>query len=351
MPDKIKTAFNLLEDLYFNSANRASVMSELRRSAAEPDRNDDLRPDPAVNVIGIGIGQRYKNNVPVQDTPPHLHIYVRKKFAPREILDSHRLKSQVGSVPIDVIEVGIVTAGPTPAIPLVQGSSPTSGSGSNLVEPRPTECGVSVGHPGVTVGTSGAIVKDRNGRIYLLSNNHVIADSNAGKKGSDKILQPGCSDGGDPLNVAHHIATLTDFHPIDFSGKENFVDAAIASTTLNFVSPTIRSIGKVAGTVTPALNQLVQKHGRSTKATSGIVRGINAMLWVNYPRGGPALFKDQIVIDGQGVSFAAPGDSGSLVLDTQQRACGLFFAQSSSSGMGFANPIQKVLKHFKVAFA
>jgi hypothetical protein len=60
---------------------------------------------------------------------------------------------------------------------------------------RPVPIGVSTGHPDITAGTIGARVKDSDGNIYALTNNHVYADENRASIG-DKVLQPGAFDGG-----------------------------------------------------------------------------------------------------------------------------------------------------------
>jgi len=57
---------------------------------------------------------------------------------------------------------------------------------------RPAPGGVSIGHQQVSAGTLGCLVK-RDGQVYILSNNHVLADSNNASIGSN-ILQPGNSD-------------------------------------------------------------------------------------------------------------------------------------------------------------
>ena len=66
---------------------------------------------------------------------------------------------------------------------------------------RPAEGGVSVGHFAITAGTIATAVYDREPfpgiprRYYILSNNHVLANSNNANIG-DAILQPGPFDGG-----------------------------------------------------------------------------------------------------------------------------------------------------------
>jgi hypothetical protein len=60
-------------------------------------------------------------------------------------------------------------------------------------------------------------------------------------------------------------------------------------------------------------------------------------------------FDNQIEVEGMGTSpFSRPGDSGSLVVDTQCRAIGLLFAGSTSGGrngkgLTYVNPIGDVL--------
>src|SRR6185295_9201177 len=93
---------------------------------------------------------------------------------------------------------------------------------------RPAPMGFSVGHPAITAGSIGARVKDAAGNVYILSNNHVLANQNAASIG-DAEYQPGPFDGG---TAADQVATLSDFQTIVFSPTfSNFVDAAIALTT------------------------------------------------------------------------------------------------------------------------
>ena len=89
---------------------------------------------------------------------------------------------------------------------------------------RPAPLGFSVGHPAITAGTIGARVRDALGHVYILSNNHVLANSNGATIG-DPEYQPGPFDGG---TAADQIATLSDFQAINFSGVNNTIDAAIA---------------------------------------------------------------------------------------------------------------------------
>ncbi|TVP59895.1 MAG: hypothetical protein EA351_01115 [Gemmatimonadales bacterium] len=55
---------------------------------------------------------------------------------------------------------------------------------------RPAPIGFSVGHPDITAGTLGARVVNGGGQVFILSNNHILANSNNASIG-DPILQPG----------------------------------------------------------------------------------------------------------------------------------------------------------------
>ena len=65
-------------------------------------------------------------------------------------------------------------------------------------------------------------------------------------------------------------------------------------------------------------------------------------------------FDNQIEIEGAGnKAFSDSGDSGSLIVDAQQRAVGLLFAGgdvggSNGKGLTYANPIGAVLDKLKV---
>ena len=215
---------------------------------------------------------------------------------------------------------------------------------------RPAPIGVSVGHPDITAGTIGARVRDSQGNVYALSNNHVLANVNDAQLG-DSMLQPGPFDGG--TDPADKIGELYDFEPISFSGN-NTMDAAIASsTTANLGNATLPEGYGVPGTtvVQPTLGMNVQKCGRTTGCTTGQVQEINVTVDVCYEPSGPfclavARFVQQFTIGPGG--FSAGGDSGSLIVtnNSSKNPVGLLFAGSSTRTI--ANPIGPVLARFGV---
>lgn len=201
--------------------------------------------------------------------------------------------------------------------------------------------GDSVGHFQFCAGTIGTCCYDETAfpgiplRYYILSSNHVLANSNNATNG-DLILHPARLDGGTaPEDV---IAQLSRFVPIKFiSGGQapcNFVDAAIAQAEFFDLSREIRWIGHVQGiNASPNVGDLVQKTGRTTNFTTGTIIALNVTFDINYDGGRVARFCRQILTS----NMSDGGDSGSLIVDFSRRAVGLFFAHSSV--INLVNPI------------
>lgn len=225
---------------------------------------------------------------------------------------------------------------------------------------RPAPAGVSVGHVNITAGTFGGLVMDKaTGATVMLSNNHVLADSNSGVTG-DPIIQPGAADGG--AFPADHIANLERFVPITFgSGNENRVDAAIAKPLVP-ADVMWETVG--IGPMTPSkrrhllegdLGIGVRKTGRTTGTTEGFVQALHGSVQVQYSMFNKATFVDQIIISqpADAPTFSEGGDSGSLVYDLDDNLVGLLFAGSQASGNTAAttiiNPISCVFDELGVA--
>jgi hypothetical protein len=215
---------------------------------------------------------------------------------------------------------------------------------------RPAPMGFSIGHPNITAGTLGARVKKQNGTVYILSNNHVIANSNNANVG-DATLQPGPYDGGS--NPADLIGTLADWQVILFDGSDNVMDAAIAQVNgadVDGFTPSYAYGAPSGNTKEAALNMAVQKFGRTTGLTKGTVAELNVTVTVCYAGfifcTRSARFVNQIGISPG--SFSSGGDSGSLIVtdDGAKDAVGLLFAGSSTRTL--ANPIGPVLTRFGV---
>ena len=275
-------------------------------------------------VVGVGVG------VSAAGEPVVRVLVVHDRVA--------GVPQQVDGVPVETVVTGLIIA--------------RCGSTTDDCDPAPL--GVSIGHPDITAGTLGALVTDGT-NVFILSNNHVLANSNKAAIG-DSALQPGPYDGG--TDPGDSIGTLHQFVPLNFNSGANSVDAAIALTNESVTTNgTLSSLPGSYGTPTTTpigakVNMPVQKCGRTTGCTQGTVTEIYLDVSVCYATAGPfrcktaALFENQIAIsDG---SFSAGGDSGSLIVDTDGAPdpVGLLFAGSSTRTI--ANHIGDVLGSLNV---
>lgn len=280
------------------------------------------------NIIGVGISE--KVSAGSETGEPCVTVYVIAKAPKRAVSSEALVPASAAGVSTDVVAIGEIVAQP------FRGRH------------RPAPGGVSIGHVKITAGTLGCMVK-RGTKRFILSNNHVLANSNSAKI-KDLIVQPGPFDGGKaPQDL---IARLAQFVPIKFGGTAvNLVDAAIAApTSPSLVTPKNIWFGTLSGTVAPPqLNVLVRKAGRTTQRTRGRITGVNASVRVGYGTSGVALFRNQIVIVSlTSAPFSQGGDSGSLIVaDTGFKPLGLLFAGSASHTI--ANPIGAVLSALNVS--
>ena len=89
----------------------------------------------------------------------------------------------------------------------------------------------------------------------------------------------------------------------------------------------------------------MKKDGATTGVTSGTVVDVDASFYVEYSFG-TFLFTDQVVIEGDNDVFAADGDSGSIVIDTNaNRAIAMIFAESGRYAI--ACPLRSVINELK----
>lgn len=311
------------------------------------------------NVVGVGDGFRVSGGNRTEEVC--LVVLVRRKVPRSALLEAEVVPKKLGGIETDVIEVGDIKALP-----------------GRTDRVRPALPGLSIGHYNVTAGTFGALVSDRaTGQPLILSNNHVMANSNDASQG-DPVLQPGAADGG---QVEHDtLARLKSFVPIAYqiepascsiasgvAGFVNFfarllgsshrlqayrsqpdavneVDAAVAVPLQDdAVGAAIIEIGPLSGTLEATLGMGVRKSGRTTGLTSGEIVVIEATVTVGYGPSRRAKFSGQIVT----TAMSAPGDSGSvLVANDSNQAVGLLFAGSDQ--VTLYNPIRVVVNALEV---
>ncbi|WP_052566657.1 hypothetical protein [Candidatus Magnetobacterium casense] len=276
------------------------------------------------NIVGAGISEKRVKGKYTGE--PCVTVYVEKKADSEQVATEALIPKNVNSVPTDVIASGKLYA---------QGLTGYY---------RPAPCGVSVGHHLTTAGTLGCVVKG-NSRLFILSNNHVLANCNNTSVG-DHILQPAKADGGRIQD--HTIATLSSFVPINFRAY-NYLDCAIAEVLSdNIVSNVVEYYGQIGKAITEcSMNFLVKKCGRTTEFTHGRVTGCNATMRIDL-NGIDVIFKDQIMVESTtSAPFSQPGDSGSLIVtETGNNPVGLLFAGSQT--LTSANPISAVLSALDV---
>lgn len=290
------------------------------------------------NVVGVSIGQKIKN---CQNTGEHcITFFVSQKLDATLLKDEDLIPDHISEFKTDVVQTGIIFAG---------GAFEQNSVKEDIVPQilaqriRPAKGGYSVGHYQITAGTIATIVYDSGSygipsKYYILSNNHILANSNNALIG-DPILQPGPYDGGTVLNDT--IARLTRYVPIKFKTTTttpiNYVDAAIAEGQFQDLNREIYWIGYVNQINTnPTVNLVVTKTGRTTNFSTGTIISINATVDVNYGGGLVARFANQIVT----TVMTAGGDSGSLLCDANRNVVGLLFAGSSTTSI--ANRIANV---------
>lgn len=272
------------------------------------------------NVVGVAPSLKVSAGKPTDRWS--LTVLVEQKLPKNKLAKEAVVPAQIDGVVTDVIEVGrpealAFNARVQPALP-----------------------GFSVGHHNITAGTFGCLVRDLRhchcppdhgdrraapdayGDCLILSNNHVLANSNAAQPG-DLILQPGPFDGG--VFPSDAIARLERFEPIAFGMSGfNLVDAAVARPLYSRgVTPSIIGVAMPNGIGQALTGMLVIKVGRTTEVTIGRVLATNATVAVGYGAG-VGVFRHQIIT----TAMAAGGDSGSLLMDANLNAVGLLFAGS-----------------------
>src|SRR5881628_2684232 len=305
------------------------------------------------NVVGIAIGNKMIRGRETDERC--IVVFVEAKRPEGQLRHRDVVPKAFGSIRTDIVETGRFHA--------LRSEQALDLERTKRIRPAPG--GVSIGHVQITAGTLGVLAR-RNGRPVILSNNHVLANQNAGRVG-DSILQPGPADGG---RLQDTIARLADFVPIQFkepapgpiarflarlfapllhaagwglrrlpSSASNFVDAAVAEPIEpRLVTPEILGIGRARGTKDPEIGLQVRKSGRTTGVTQG---RITAIVEVDY--GGPtAIFRERIVSD----LLSKGGDSGSLVVDDARHAVGLLFAGGATTTL--INPIAAVASALNV---
>ena len=291
---------------------------------------------PGIATVGVALGL-----APVGDGSFELAVRYRADTAEAQMI-AQRLTQDVGPG-ADVRQIGHVLplGSDGGSFARVQPAAQAQGVTDRV---RPLVPGVSVAHVDVTAGTLGAFAVIGE-QVGVLSNHHVLVGDDGAV--GDAIVQPGPLDGGSAPN--DQIGTLSEFVELASSGS-NPVDAAFA--VLEDVEFTTGYPGgELSGLVGVEGGEQVQKSGRTTGVTDGMVTAIELDgLLVDFGPQGTLQFDGQIEVESTGSGpFSDGGDSGSLVYQSSDMAAvGLLFAggpRGGSNGLGltYLNPIDVVL--------
>ena len=338
------------------SAARVMTVSSVKNAVTRL-----MMTKPNVHAVGVGFKNPYRQG----KGEVCVVVAVSKKLPKDALSQSDLIPRTMDGVKTDVIELP-----PFRALQATADTARSIGASAQIQRLRPARPGGSIGHLDITAGTFGCVVM-RNGLKFILSNNHVLANSNQAKLG-EAILQPGPIDGG--TLSQDRLATLVEFVPLAFEGEPepappptgcatffrnagtlapaintkgaNRVDCALARADGgdDTLSADILNIGVpkgVKGVTEAFLGLQIQKSGRTTGYTQGEIEQIDVSSKVEYD-GKEAIFTGQLLAGG----MSAGGDSGSAVLDMDGNVIGLLFAGSPNATL--INPIQEVLAALRV---
>jgi hypothetical protein len=195
----------------------------------------------------------------------------------------------------------------------------------------------------VFAGTLGAIVIDKaTNQHAALTNFHVACVDSTWSVG-DRMVQPSRIDTG--------VVPGDEFGAIARATLSGHVDGALISIDAGkSTSCSIAEIGDVRGTTAATLGMAVRKRGRTTGLTYGSVDGLSLSVNVDYGDGiGARTLTDQVSIaadTNHNAMFSDHGDSGSVIVDSNNNVVALLFAGAGAGTVG--NPIANVLSELNI---
>lgn len=333
------------------SPNKKTVDSAI--GELDKVRREWLR-QPGVTAVDVGF--KIKDKAITDDVALRVHVARKRPVAELEssqvFNETGKTPKKQGGFPVDVIEAQYAPseARSTP-MALDDADEDAIAGIERLTVFDPLIGGISCGNPRVTAGTLGVVVFNRRTcRPMILSNWHVLAGSGSAAVG-EGILQPGALDGGTEV-----VANLTRMR------LDSRMDAAVA--TLNNArghSRDILGLGTITGMDTATLGMEVEKSGRTTGITRGVVDGVSMSVSIDYTDPGVINFTNQIRIvprppwPAVDVEVSMGGDSGSIWMNQRtNRAIGLHFAGERDplpeSENAICNPIQEVARELDFSF-
>lgn len=315
-----------------------------------------ITPLQNIHATGVGIRVREGKVLPLDFV---LKVYVFQKLTGLGSLIPGILSKPFHGVDIDIEEMPVLTPMAKRAPRRAQRASASTTISQHQAKRRPVVGGLQIQPRGAAfVGTLGGFVRSVSGgsdRIFALSNNHVLCDTNKLPLGTE-IVQPNSA------AASNVFARLTMFARINLPTVSdpfpeiNRMDAAIARVTDNSLVKTGAMFGISKFTpklLAPQPSMKVTKSGRTTGVTKGTITATSMNgIQVNYaPKGARPIIG---TFDGcvqvrspNGRLFSDQGDSGSWILDeaTGQPVALLF---AGGGGTTSANNMTEVCTKFGI---
>jgi hypothetical protein len=319
---------------------------------------------PKKNVIIVKKGTKIING---KDTGrPCLIIGVSKKVSKKQL----KSEDLIPQITRDGQVTDVIIQKPFKALNQCYDPDPDDGCPLHTDKIRPMIGGISIGRASQNItGTGGLLVGDATyGALVFLTNNHVINlqfDPNyAFPLGGSldptviKMIQPSLLDGGSET-AEFLIGWGKRCIPIQFGSLgENRVDAGIID--ISDLSETMTDVlHKHAGPFPFLANNeinpgdILEKSGRSTGNTSGVISAIDVAANVNYINDDPenvGQFVGQILIE-TADRYSMSGDSGSVCTRKTggaHRVAGLLFAGSEDGKSTLVNPMGSVASELQI---
>ncbi|MFM2269094.1 MAG: hypothetical protein RL757_2535 [Bacteroidota bacterium] len=294
------------------------------------------------NVRGVDIGFKYKGGERTEEICLRVHVARKKK----RIKKTDIIPSEVNGIATDVLE-GRFDNQLSAFVPRryeVVTQEDTIVNPDDQIYPV-LQGGICISvdvDGGAETGTLGAIVKDNvTGRPAILTNGHVVKNT-VGREVYHTYSWK-TSSGGRLLGK------------VTRSRMTNGIDAAIipldGTPTYSF---DIAELGGIQGVnTTPMLGTKVRKRGRTSRLTYGIIDGLHGTF--ADPTNISLNYNDIMTIAPTRTSeFSTFGDSGSTVLDLNNRIVGLLYSGFPPTGAGDLSgktlviPIQNVMRAMNV---
>ncbi|HEY5878166.1 MAG TPA: hypothetical protein VIU11_04605 [Nakamurella sp.] len=329
-------------------------MTERPRSRAEVRPTKERVEDQLLALPGVtGVDINHKMTGGRDTGVLSIVVYVDEKKPKGEIPAGQEVPAEIDGIPTDVQQetvelqnsflsvLDITPQVDTTKYPTIHGGISMGPCRSIFLQPP------DVPAPGnyVFTGTLGAVVKDRASGAQMALTNFHVACVDSGWAAGNPMAQPSLVDGGSC--PADRFGTLT-----RAVLNEGVDCAAVTIDPSRTVECTIEQIGDVRGTIGATIGVAVRKRGRTTGFTHGRVDSVDATVSIPYGDGlGTVTLRHQIRVvpdTAQNARFSDRGDSGSVVVDADNRVLGLLFGGTTSGSATFLNPIQPVLDALSV---